>query len=241
MDDQDEVHDSLLAAKYAKRGEESKLSALNEVIAEALADIETLETDVKILDGENIDVLHDALRDLVDMLLVAMLIKDAPLVCFDKGKWMVWRLKMCTLGDLRFKTEAFFEALMRDVCCSLRVSLSEKRRLAAELEALGKQEDAVRAFESMKEIVSHDYVTLVDLEQLLAHTQVGLGLKDGYLADVEEKAYVFVMVDDFFGVSASCFIEKWCSLVVIGIYVLQKPLGSKLSFMWLFMYHYLSK
>ncbi|GJW57468.1 hypothetical protein Tco_0104199 [Tanacetum coccineum] len=33
IEDQDEVHDSLLAAKDAKRGEESKLSALNEVIA----------------------------------------------------------------------------------------------------------------------------------------------------------------------------------------------------------------
>ncbi|GJU57148.1 hypothetical protein Tco_1234914 [Tanacetum coccineum] len=59
MENQDEVHDSLLAAKDAKRGEESKLLALNDVIAEALGDIETLETNVEILDGENneVDVL----------------------------------------------------------------------------------------------------------------------------------------------------------------------------------------
>nr|GFB74333.1 hypothetical protein [Tanacetum cinerariifolium] len=31
MEDQDEVHDSLLAAKDAKRGEESKLTAVNDV------------------------------------------------------------------------------------------------------------------------------------------------------------------------------------------------------------------
>ncbi|GJY90146.1 hypothetical protein Tco_0505342 [Tanacetum coccineum] len=53
MDDQDEVHDSLLAAKDIKYGKESKLLALNDVIAEALNDIETLETDVEILDDEN--------------------------------------------------------------------------------------------------------------------------------------------------------------------------------------------
>nr|GEV96357.1 hypothetical protein [Tanacetum cinerariifolium] len=53
MEDEDEVHDSLLAAKDAKRGEKSKLTTLNDVIAEALADIETLETDVDILGGEN--------------------------------------------------------------------------------------------------------------------------------------------------------------------------------------------
>ncbi|GJV34721.1 hypothetical protein Tco_1395121 [Tanacetum coccineum] len=117
MEDQDEVHDSLLAAKDAKYGKESKLSTLNDVIAEALNDIETLETDVEILGGENND-----------------------------------------------KMKA--------------VSLSKKRRLAVELEALGEQGDAVRALENMKEIVTRDSMTLADVEQLLARAQVGVGLKD---------------------------------------------------------------
>ncbi|GJX87689.1 hypothetical protein Tco_0339703 [Tanacetum coccineum] len=43
IEDQDEVHDSLLVAKDANRGEESKLIALNDVIAEALDDIDTQE------------------------------------------------------------------------------------------------------------------------------------------------------------------------------------------------------
>ncbi|GJS85784.1 hypothetical protein Tco_0752325 [Tanacetum coccineum] len=51
--DQDEVHDSLLAAKDAKRSEQSKLVALNDVIAEALEEIETQEANVEILDGGN--------------------------------------------------------------------------------------------------------------------------------------------------------------------------------------------
>nr|GEV23490.1 hypothetical protein [Tanacetum cinerariifolium] len=53
MENQDEVYNGLLAAKDAKRGEESKLVALNDLIAEALDDIETLETDVEILDGDD--------------------------------------------------------------------------------------------------------------------------------------------------------------------------------------------
>nr|GEY10892.1 hypothetical protein [Tanacetum cinerariifolium] len=53
MPNQDEVHDGLLAAKDAKHSEQSKLVALNDVIAEALEEIETLETVVEILDGEN--------------------------------------------------------------------------------------------------------------------------------------------------------------------------------------------
>ncbi|GJU54965.1 hypothetical protein Tco_1228679 [Tanacetum coccineum] len=51
MEDQDKVHDSLLAAKDAKRGEEGKLVVLNDVIAKVLDEIETQETNVKILDG----------------------------------------------------------------------------------------------------------------------------------------------------------------------------------------------
>ncbi|GKD05377.1 hypothetical protein Tco_1180351 [Tanacetum coccineum] len=51
LEDQDEVHDSLLAAKDAKRGDKGKLVALNDVIAEALGEIETQEANVEILDG----------------------------------------------------------------------------------------------------------------------------------------------------------------------------------------------
>nr|GEV34349.1 hypothetical protein [Tanacetum cinerariifolium] len=57
MEDQDEVHDSLLAAKDAKRGEESKLLALHEVIVEALEEIESQGNIVEMLDGEHNDVL----------------------------------------------------------------------------------------------------------------------------------------------------------------------------------------
>ncbi|GKD72151.1 hypothetical protein Tco_1330433 [Tanacetum coccineum] len=49
---QDRGPDSLLAVKDAKRAEHAKLEALNEVIAEALDEIETQETNVKIFDGD---------------------------------------------------------------------------------------------------------------------------------------------------------------------------------------------
>ncbi|GKD38029.1 hypothetical protein Tco_1258236, partial [Tanacetum coccineum] len=76
--------------------------------------------------------------------------------------------KMKVVFDQARREEATFEALMRDVCCSLQVSLSKKCRLAAELDALREQEYAVRPLESIKEIVLRDSVTLADLEQLLA-------------------------------------------------------------------------
>ncbi|GKE45299.1 hypothetical protein Tco_1472583, partial [Tanacetum coccineum] len=81
--------------------------------------------------------------------------------------------KMKVAFDQARKEEASFAALTRELCCSLRVSLSKKRRLTAELEGLGEQGDAVRALENMKEILSRDSVTLGDLEQLLARAQAG--------------------------------------------------------------------
>ncbi|GJW01941.1 hypothetical protein Tco_1560797 [Tanacetum coccineum] len=172
MEDQDEVHDSLLAAKDDTRGEESKLSTLNDVIAEALDDIKTLETDVEILGG--------GFRSLVaEVCLLSM----GPFFILDKLTEVAEssRLtdKIKVVFDQERKEEAPFAALMRDVYSSLQVSLSKMRRLAAELEALEEQGDAVRALENMKEIVTCDTVTLADVEQLLARAQDGVGLKDG--------------------------------------------------------------
>nr|GEV59159.1 hypothetical protein [Tanacetum cinerariifolium] len=53
MKNQEEVYNGLLAVKDAKCGEKSKLMALNDLIAEALDDIDTLEPDVEILDGDD--------------------------------------------------------------------------------------------------------------------------------------------------------------------------------------------
>ncbi|GJV34998.1 hypothetical protein Tco_1407475 [Tanacetum coccineum] len=70
----------------------------------------------------------------------------------------------------------------------IKISLSKKRRLVAELEALGEREDVAKPFEHMKEIVARDAVTLEELETLLACALVGVSLKAGFVADMEEKA-----------------------------------------------------
>nr|GEY24849.1 hypothetical protein [Tanacetum cinerariifolium] len=58
--------------------------------------------------------------------------------------------------------------LMQDLCFSLRISLSKKRRLVAELEVLAERGDAGKPLEQIREIVMRDSVTLGDLEKLLA-------------------------------------------------------------------------
>ncbi|GJY02435.1 hypothetical protein Tco_0360587 [Tanacetum coccineum] len=74
------------------------------------------------------------------------------------------------------------------------MTLSKNQRLIAELEALGEWGDAVRSLDHMREIVAHDSAKLGVLEQLLAGTHVGIRLKDGYVADMEEKESMGVWI-----------------------------------------------
>nr|GEY91976.1 hypothetical protein [Tanacetum cinerariifolium] len=61
------------------------------------------------------------------------------------------------------------------------------RRLVAELEAIGEVEGATKSLEHISVIVDRDPVTLGELETLLAHAQVGVSLKAGFVADMEVK------------------------------------------------------
>nr|GEX14945.1 hypothetical protein [Tanacetum cinerariifolium]GEY43048.1 hypothetical protein [Tanacetum cinerariifolium] len=70
--------------------------------------------------------------------------------------------------------------------CWLRMTLSKNQRLSAKLEALGERVDAVRSLDHMREIVARDSTKLSTSEQLLAGAHVGMGLKEGYVADMEE-------------------------------------------------------
>nr|GEU84933.1 hypothetical protein [Tanacetum cinerariifolium] len=63
MEDQDEVHDSLLDAKDAKHDEESKLLALHEVIVVALEETESQGHNVAMLDNK-MKVVFSRARDL---------------------------------------------------------------------------------------------------------------------------------------------------------------------------------
>ncbi|GJZ28702.1 hypothetical protein Tco_0573349 [Tanacetum coccineum] len=76
--------------------------------------------------------------------------------------------------------EHSFSVVIRDFCFELRGTLSQNRRLIAELEALGQRGDTFKALEGLQEIVARDVVKLGVLEQLLAATRVGIPLKAGY-------------------------------------------------------------
>ncbi|GKB06855.1 hypothetical protein Tco_0835088 [Tanacetum coccineum] len=65
--------------------------------------------------------------------------------------------------------------------------MNKKRRLVAELEAVGEVECAAKCVEHMRVIVARDAVTRGELETLLARAQVGVSLKAGFVADIDVK------------------------------------------------------
>ncbi|GJV10483.1 reverse transcriptase zinc-binding domain-containing protein [Tanacetum coccineum] len=64
--------------------------------------------------------------------------------------------------------------------------LQDRMKVDSRAGSIGRARDAVRCLDHMREIVRRDSAKLVVLEQLLAGTYVGIGLKDSYVADMEE-------------------------------------------------------
>nr|GEX67385.1 hypothetical protein [Tanacetum cinerariifolium] len=64
--------------------------------------------------------------------------------------------------------------------------LEDKMKLVAELEAQGQRADTLKPLEYMREIVARDSARVGVLEQLLAGAHVGMRLKAGYAAKMEE-------------------------------------------------------
>nr|GEU35212.1 hypothetical protein [Tanacetum cinerariifolium] len=160
MGNQEEVHDSWLAAKDARRGEQGRLDGLNDVIDDALEEIEKLETNVEILEGAA-DVLAE--------------IAEYPRLG-DKIKYVF----ECSRGE-----DESLSRMMVDLYIAYRVSLGKKRRLIAELEAAGEVDGYAKCLEHMKVVVARDDVTLEDMEIVWACCQVGKILKASFVADME--------------------------------------------------------
>nr|GEW85309.1 hypothetical protein [Tanacetum cinerariifolium] len=87
------------------------------------------------------------------------------------GKWVKGYCMKYVFGRSRGEDESL-AGLMCDLCLSLRISLSKKRRLVAKLEVVEEVEGAVKCLEHMRVIVSRNAVTLGKLETLLGPAQV---------------------------------------------------------------------
>ncbi|GJR46869.1 aminotransferase-like mobile domain-containing protein [Tanacetum coccineum] len=174
MGDQEDVFDSLMCLRDDQRDENSRLMALNDVIAKAEEKISTKEAHLVYtwLPPEFPVFAHGSFLLLDKLVEVA----DSPRLQ-DKMKWV--------FSQTHSEYESFI-GLMHDLCFGLRMSLHKNQRLIDELEALGQRVDALKSLDCLREIVARDSGTLGVLEQLLAGAHVRMGLRNGYVAEMEQ-------------------------------------------------------
>nr|GEX64699.1 hypothetical protein [Tanacetum cinerariifolium]GEY19516.1 hypothetical protein [Tanacetum cinerariifolium] len=154
FNDPDEVFDTLMGFKDDVRVEQAKLMELNELVTQVKEEIEMKEAQ-----------LEPYLVYMGPFLILYKLseVVESPRLV-DKMKYVFSRSR---------EDDESFAGLMHDLCLSLRVSLSKKRRLVAELEAVGEVEGAVKCLEHMRVIVASD--------------AVGVSLKAGFVDDMDMK------------------------------------------------------
>ncbi|GJT76116.1 hypothetical protein Tco_1042841 [Tanacetum coccineum] len=166
IEDQGKMFDTLTDLRDDKEAANTKLLGLNALITQAEEEIETKEAQIEAMNR-------------------AIFIVQCMGV---KLSWIAVKTDKMKLWFTRAHTEEHsFFVVIRDFCFELRVTLSQNRGLIAELKALGQHGDALKALEGLREIVAHNVVKLGVLEQLLAATRVGIPLKAGYVADMEDK------------------------------------------------------
>nr|GEZ06994.1 protein kinase-like domain, concanavalin A-like lectin/glucanase domain protein [Tanacetum cinerariifolium] len=132
FDDPGEVFDTLMGLRDDVRVEQAKLMGLNELVSQVEEEIEMNEAQPEVYIGPFF--ILDKLSEVV----------ESPRLV-DKMKYMFSHLR----GE-----DELFAGLMCDLCLSLRVSLSKKRRLVAELEAVGEVEGVVKCLEMLSRLGS---------------------------------------------------------------------------------------
>ncbi|GKD47382.1 hypothetical protein Tco_1272027 [Tanacetum coccineum] len=195
-----------------REGANTKLPGLNALIAQAEQEIETKEAPVQeyIHSADHGDQLlrkRNARMLVQDVLLEPGILLQylrgcrffdpayAGRACSTEGSCVLVVIFVApsTLGKERPKEleDSWYPDLMAFICYFDKMKLWFTRAHTEEqsfsvMEALGQRGDALRALEGLREIVARDVVKLEVLEQLVACTRVGIPLKVGYVADMED-------------------------------------------------------
>ncbi|GKB51822.1 hypothetical protein Tco_0902575 [Tanacetum coccineum] len=169
---QGELFDTLMDLRDDRANAQIKLHGLNKLVNDAKAEVEEKE-------AQDMGMIYVCVKNelCMDVLLFDPLSQSAGSPhLVDKMRYV--------FGRSQAEDQAF-SGLISNICVALRISLSKKRKLIAELEAVGDEEGAAKGLENLTVVVARDTATLGDLEHLLARSQVGVALKAGFMNDMQ--------------------------------------------------------
>ncbi|GKB01260.1 hypothetical protein Tco_0829304 [Tanacetum coccineum] len=192
IDDKEDMSDTLMCLRDDIRDENNKLMELNGFI-DMMSYKCCCECQLSV---------YDAIRNAEYFIIPAYLVSYSyfvymgPFFILDKlfevaeSPRLVDKMKY-VFGRSRGEDESL-AGLMRDLFLSLRISLSKKRRLVAELEAVKEVEGAAKCLEHMRVIVAHDaWVTWKHCWDMLSVanslTMIGNGLFEIYIYTISLK------------------------------------------------------
>ncbi|GJT02827.1 hypothetical protein Tco_0823996 [Tanacetum coccineum] len=165
---QGELFDTLMDPRDDRANARIKLQGLNKLVNDAEAEVEEKEAQV-------MGMIYVCVKN---ELCMDVLLFDPFRICRDVlGAYV-------TDGCYAKAEDQAFSGLISNICVALRISLSKKRKLIAELEAVGDEEDVTKGLENLTVVVARDTATLGDLEHLLARSQVRVALKAGFVNDM---------------------------------------------------------
>nr|GEV23507.1 putative ribonuclease H-like domain-containing protein [Tanacetum cinerariifolium] len=156
FDDPGEVFDTLMGLRDDVRVEQAKLMGLNELVSQVEEEIEMNEAQPEV----DYCIWCVCFEELDAYLTVGSLEKVyiGPFFILDKLSEVVESPRLVDKMKYMFShlrgEDELFAGLMCDLCLSLRVSLSKKRRLVAELEAVGEVEGVVKCLEMLSRLGS---------------------------------------------------------------------------------------
>ncbi|GJY83509.1 hypothetical protein Tco_0496885 [Tanacetum coccineum] len=157
LEDQREMFETLMDLRDDREAANTKLLGLNALITQAEEEIETKEAQIKAMNG-------------------AIFIVQCMGV---KLSWIIVKIVCVIVGRL--------SPYLRVCCLCYESDFEPEPEAYSRARGIGQRGDALKDYEGLREIVACDVVKLGVLEQLLVATRVGIPLKAGYAADMEDK------------------------------------------------------
>ncbi|GJY25732.1 hypothetical protein Tco_0400458 [Tanacetum coccineum] len=176
LEDQGEFFDTLMGLRDDRHVEETKLMGLNDLITQAGEEIKMKEAQLEsmvVVPFLMLLAVNEFSRSLVaeygtsfeHVACFFMYVRDMlPLELTEVTESSRLLDKMKVVFDKTRSEEKAFASLMKDLSLSVRISVSKKRRLVAELKALVERGDPARPLEHMSVIVARDSKLLGELE-----------------------------------------------------------------------------
>ncbi|GKB56014.1 hypothetical protein Tco_0912200 [Tanacetum coccineum] len=192
LEDQGEVFDTLMGLRYDRRVEDTKLIGLNDLITQAKEEIEIKEAQL-----ESYILVLERLGDWLFPSFMHSYEVQKFLAVFGTGfglifgTWLdvrlVMSIRMWGAGNVLTMAALYILDKLTEIADS---SLLQDKMKVVFSRARSEDESFIRLMRDLcsglREMVVCDSAMLGVLEQLLAGTHVGMRLKAGYVADMEE-------------------------------------------------------